>query len=199
VLPLRARFLLVGLAAFGVVACGPSFQAIYECDVRFEHCYALDQGAVSVELKKQCWRDWLRGYTYGQSGDRVEYAAARFSELSLDPTLPSVEVRESRPSRRAAAPVPTSAFAPPPNLADRPPADASTPASKGSGDAVREVVVRAPGSECAEGCASTWKACHDACRGVPCDECDRQYRACVPGCFRPEQTPQKTPAERAMH
>jgi len=205
VLPLRARFLLVGLGAFGPVACGPSFQAVYECDVRFEHCYALDQGNGSVELKKQCWRDWLHGYTYGQSGDRVEYAAARFSELSLDTTLPSVEVREARPARRAAAPVPTSAFAPPPNLAERPAADASAPVSKASDDAVREVVTRAPGSECAETCAGDWKSCHDACRGLACDECDKQYRACVPGCFREEQ-PRKAPAapkarteSRAMH
>jgi hypothetical protein len=197
--PLRARFLGVSLGAFGVVACGPSFQAVYECDVRFEHCYALDQGTASVELKKQCWRDWLHGYTYGQSGDRIEYAAARFSELSLDPTLPSVEVREARPTRRSAAPVPTSAFAPPPNLADRPAADASAPSSKASGE-VREVVVRAPGSDCAEVCATSWKSCHDACRGVACDECDKRYRACVPGCFREEPSPPRAPAEpRAMH
>ena len=69
----------------GVVACGPSFQAVYECDVHFEHCYALDESGASVEAKKECWRDWLHGYTYGQSRDRVEYGGTRYSELSLDP------------------------------------------------------------------------------------------------------------------
>jgi hypothetical protein len=195
----RAGLFLALVGALGVVSCGPSFQAIYECDVRFEHCYALDQGSASVELKKQCWREWLHGYTYGQSGDRIEYAAARFSELSLDPTLPTVEVREAKPAHRLAAPVPTSAFAPPPNLAERPPGDAAgAPAATSEG--VREVVVvRAPGSECAETCAATWKACHDACRGPACDECDRRYKACVPGCFREEAPPPKGPVPRAMH
>jgi hypothetical protein len=190
------------LGALGLAACGPSFQAVYECDVRFEHCYALDQGTTApLEAKKQCWRDWLHGYTYGQSGDRIEYAAARFSELSLDPTLPSVEVRETRPPRRSAAPVPTSPFAPPPNLAERPSAD--PPASsairpESRPESVREVVVRAPGSECAETCASTWKACHDACRGPACDECDKVYRACVPACFHEEPKPAR-PVPPTMH
>jgi hypothetical protein len=201
---------LVG--ALGVVSCGPSFQAIYECDVRFEHCYALDQGPAPVEMKKQCWREWLHGYTYGQSGDRIEYAAARFSELSLDPTLPSVEVREAKPVRRPAAPVPTSAFAPPPNLAERPPGDvprdashdgSRDPSSAPTASEVREVVVvRAPGSECAETCAANWKGCHDACRGPACDECDRRYKACVPGCFREEAPPANglvRPVPRGMH
>jgi hypothetical protein len=164
------------------VACGPSFQAVYECDVRFEHCYALDQGGGSVDVKKQCWREWLRGYTYGQSGDRIEYAAARFSELSLDPMLPSVEVRDGGAPRRSASPVPTSAFAPPPNLVEHPGADASSD----GGAVVSELVQRAPGSECAEGCAGSWRTCHEACRGEACDGCDRAYRACVPACFHEE-------------
>jgi hypothetical protein len=167
-----------------VVACGPSFQAVYECDVRFEHCYALDQGTVPPDAKKQCWREWLHGYTYGQSGDRIEYAAARFSELSLDPTLPKVESVEARPMRRSASPVPTNAFAPPPNVAEHALADAAAPVSAVTADAVREVVTRAPGSECAEGCARGWRSCHESCTDGACDACDRDYRACVPACFR---------------
>jgi hypothetical protein len=180
-------FVVAMLVAFSVagatVACGPSFQAVYECDVRFEHCYALDQGNASVDLKKQCWREWLRGYTYGQSGDRIEYAAARFSELSLDPTLPSVEVRDGGASQHASAsPMPTSAFAPPPNLAERPGVDASAaPADRPP--AVSEVVLRAPGSECADGCAGRWKSCHEGCRDATCEACDKTYKACVPACF----------------
>jgi hypothetical protein len=178
--------LAVGLVGvLGAVACGPSFQAIYECDVRFEHCYALDQGVASVDVKKQCWREWLRGYTYGQSGDRIEYAAARFSELSLDPTLPSVEVRDGGAARRSASPMPTSAFAPPPNLVERPAGDASAIPGDGGG-VVSEVVLRAPGAGCADGCASRWKACHEDCRGDACDACDKTYRACMPACFREE-------------
>jgi hypothetical protein len=164
--------------ALGAGGCGPSYQAIYECDVRFEHCYAIDESAVSTEAKKQCWRDWLRGYTYGQSGDRIEFAAARVSELSLDPTLPSVESREVRPGKRSAALVPTNAFAPPPKLAEHSVASAPPAAT------VEEVVVRAPGSECTDACAQSWRACHDSCKGNPCeDNCSKAYRACVPACF----------------
>ena len=164
-----------------VVACGPSFQAVYECDVHFEHCYALDERSVAIEAKKQCWRDWLHGYTYGQSGDRIEYAAARFSELSLDPTLPSVESRDARPGRRAVAPVPTNAFAPPPKVAehDVEPATDAQPHV----DAVIPVSARAPGAECAEGCAQSWKVCHESCADGMCSGCDKTYRACVPACF----------------
>jgi hypothetical protein len=167
-----------------VAACGPSFQAVYECDVRFEHCYALDQGTSSADAKKQCWRDWLHGYTYGQSGDRIQYAAARFSELSLDPTLPKVESRETRPTRRSAAPVPTNAFAPPPNVAEHVQPEAVAPPRPP--DSVREVVARAPGSECADDCIRIWKACHDSCTNGACDVCDRSYRTCAPACFREE-------------
>src|SRR5580704_16522387 len=94
VVRLVAACAFLGLAAVGgSAACGPSFQAVYECDVHFEHCYALDQGGATVEAQKECWRDWLHGYTYGQSRDRVEYGGTRLSYLSLDPTLPSEDVR----------------------------------------------------------------------------------------------------------
>ena len=47
-------------AAFAglVIACGPSFQALYEGDARFEHCYALEEdGIISMQKKADCWRD----------------------------------------------------------------------------------------------------------------------------------------------
>jgi hypothetical protein len=68
--------LLLGLAA-GLAACGPSFQATYECDVHFEHCYALDETAAADGAKQRCWRDWLAGYTFGQPRDRVQFASSR--------------------------------------------------------------------------------------------------------------------------
>src|SRR5580692_11137525 len=92
-----------------LAASVPSFQAVYECDVHFEHCYALDQGGATVEAQKECWRDWLHGYTYGQSRDRVEYGGTRYSELSLDPTLPSEDSPSMRAKHIVAAPVPTKA------------------------------------------------------------------------------------------
>jgi hypothetical protein len=177
-------------AAFAAVACGPSFQAVYECDVRFEHCYALDESPAAPGSKQECWRGWLRSYTYGQSRDRVEYAATRFSQLSLGPSLPSEELRDARPRRRSsnvAAPVPTNAFAPPPNLAASVSASATTPPP------VREAA-RAPGADCSDGCMQHWTLCREDCKDGEraCLECDRRYRACVPSCLHDEHAPPRS-------
>jgi hypothetical protein len=191
--------LLFLFAALGTVSlagstgCGPSFQAVYECDVRFEHCYALDEGAASPDAMKECWRGWLHGYTYGQSRDRVEYAAARFSELSLDPTLPSVDTPSStRHTHGMVAPLPTSAFAPPPNLAEGhgDGAPSSQPASDIAGSTPPRVtpvsvqVAQAPGEQCTGACAERWNSCRKGCADGACEACDRSYRSCVPGCFQ---------------
>jgi hypothetical protein len=167
-----------------VLACGPSFQAVYECDVRFEHCYALDQEATAPpESKKACWRDWLHGYTYGQPRDRVEYAATRFSELSLDPTLPKVETEAPKHVHAMAVPAPTNAFAPPPQVADHgpPPEGSASPAAPAK--SATPVAAHAPGEECAENCSSYWNACHKTCKDGACEACDKAYRLCVPACF----------------
>jgi hypothetical protein len=156
--------------------------------VHFEHCYALDQSGASVGAKKECWRDWLHGYTYGQSRDRVEYGGTRYSQLSLDPTLPSEDVSSSQSKRTLAAPVPTNAFAPPPNVIDghagdaRPNDGARAPASE-SGPPVS---ARAPGADCADGCGQRWTSCRQTCRDGACNTCDQAYRTCMPNCFHDE-------------
>jgi hypothetical protein len=196
------------LVAAGAMACGPSFQAVYECEVRFEHCYALDQDPHRIEAQKACWRVWLHDYTYGQSRDKVEYAEARFSELSLDPTLPSEDVGV-RPHRRRdnASPLPTSAFAPPPNVAGdgvvagaasqaaaqaqaqaaqtqqgQPTIAGATPPRTGPG------LPTAPGEQCTDACAQRWTACRKGCTDGQCNGCDAAYKACVPACFQEVQT-----------
>ena len=177
---------VLGMAAgLAAVACGPSFQAVYEGDVRFEHCYALDQGPASADVKKECWQGWLHDYTYGQSRDRVEYAGLRFSELSLDPTLPSEDIQVKH-ARIMASPVPTSAFAPPPSTAERVTAESSASAatSKPPPHEAAVAAARAPGEECSEGCSGNWKTCKAGCKGASCDACDRAYKLCVPACFK---------------
>jgi hypothetical protein len=182
---LWAPGLAVVLAGLAVQACGPSFQALYEGEVHFEHCYAMDQKAGPVDEKKECWRDWLRGYTYGQSNDRVEYAATRFSLLSLDPTLPTEEDHGARPRKDrslAAAPLPTSAFAPPPNInavekKDVP--DASPPAPE-----AHPMKGPEPGTDCVRSCDEHWESCHAGCKDKACEACDKAYRTCMPACFR---------------
>jgi hypothetical protein len=190
VVKLFAACALLGLiAAGGSAACGPSFQAVYECDVHFEHCYALDQGSASVEAKKECWRDWLHGYTYGQSRDRIEYGGTRLSQLSLDPTLPSEDVRSEGRKRTIAAPVPTNAFAPPPNMIE-----GHDPAGPPPDDAV---AIHAPGADCADSCKQRWTTCHLGCRGASCGSCDDTYRACMPDCFRQDPLPTRSAAPPA--
>jgi hypothetical protein len=169
------------------MGCGPSFQAVYECDVRFEHCYALDQGQGSADQKKACWHDWLHGNTYGQPRDRVEYAESRYSELSLDPSLPRQDVKDARPRlamRTVAAPMPTDAFKPPPNVVDGRDAGPAAPEAAPVASAREGKGPRAPGADCADGCTRRWTACKGSCKDGGCDACDRTYRSCVPACFR---------------
>ncbi|HHH28185.1 MAG TPA: hypothetical protein ENK57_07550, partial [Polyangiaceae bacterium] len=64
--------MVVGGASLASVGCGHSIQAVYEADVRFEHCMAMDaQPNVKPRIRKQCWKEWLAFYTYGQTRDRV--------------------------------------------------------------------------------------------------------------------------------
>lgn len=145
--------------------------------MHFEHCNALDEGGASVEVKKECWRDWLHGYTYGQSRDRVEYGGTRYSQLSLDPTLPSEDVKDgsARTSKRTvASPMPTNAFSPPPNVID----------GHVSGVQTAALTTAAPGADCADGCAQRWTKCRASCKDGACDACDLTYRTCMPACYR---------------
>jgi hypothetical protein len=164
---------------FLAVGCGPSFQAVYESDVHFEHCYALDQSLASSDSKRDCWRAWLRAYTYGQPRDRVDYASARFVALSPDEgrSSPKVAAAAASSARPAIdAPVPTNAFAPPPNIALAAPiADSGVPSV--------DAAPRAPGVDCADACASAWETCRGACKGAACAPCDNTYRTCMPACF----------------
>lgn len=169
---------------------------MYECDLRFEHCYAIDQDASAApDAKKGCWRDWLHGYTYGQSRDRIEYAAARFGELSLDTSLPHEgKARAAGAPKHAAggaAPLPTNAFAPPPNVLDVRGAASSASATAPTPSIAVSMSASTPAAECTEACVKTWSRCRQTCsdsrtaRGAAdCDSCDRAYRLCMPACFR---------------
>ena len=78
-----AGALLAVGAGVGVAACGASIQALYEGDVRFEHCMALDgQPDVKSHIRRACWREWISFYTYGQTRDRVRHAQKRIRQLS---------------------------------------------------------------------------------------------------------------------
>ncbi len=120
----RVFGVVIGFGALGgALACGPSFQAIYEGNARFEHCYALEENAQkSAPEKVDCWRDWSEHYTYGQTRDRIHYATARYVALSQSANVPTDEAMmmaaPGMTPRQSTitAPAPTNAFEPPPKV-----------------------------------------------------------------------------------
>jgi hypothetical protein len=177
-------------------ACGPSYQAIYEGDSKFEHCYALDENPNRpMSDKAACWREWQERYTYGQTRDRVEYAAGRFNALSRVPELPTDEAMMQAapgetPGKRSihAAPIPTNAFAPPPSTL-APDAGKAEPPRRNvalSIAAPEAAPVKLPppppappGADCRDKCATDWRACKESA-----DACEKGYRKCMHVCFK---------------
>lgn len=206
----KGRFVIVGLGLLGGLAgaCGPSFQAIYEGNARFEHCYALEENSqVPMTEKADCWRDWSERYTYGQTRDRIHYATARYVALSQVPNIPTDEAMMMAapgvtPRQTViTAPAPTNAFAPPPKVLDEGdsgppvrPAERHTvvgqidggPAPATGPRQTPEANARAappsapplPASSCGNACASTFEKCGDA------GTCEKTYRGCMRACFK---------------
>jgi hypothetical protein len=181
--------LVLAPAALVALACGPSFQAVYEGDVQFEHCYALDEAAsATLKEKATCWRDWTKNYTYGQTRDRVEYAASRHYALAVAPSLPTDDLlQQAAPGggfrkRLIAAPAPTTMFAPPPNtMPDL--VDAGSGSGGNEGPQTKTTGLRPPGSACSDDCDGEWRSCHEACAGKACAPCDASHSACMLSCY----------------
>ena len=185
------------LALLGAVAhCGPSFQAVYEGDVQFEHCYAIDEAAhTSLREKAECWRDWTRNYTYGQTRDRVEYAAARRDALFAIAKNPTDEMlMEGAPGggfrkRVISAPSPTSVFAPPPTtMADV--EDGGAHSQEFAPTLGADAGPAPPAAACTESCGDGWRSCQGGCddagpagAGGSCASCRESYTRCMGACF----------------
>jgi hypothetical protein len=205
--PAPAAPVVVFLAVAGVAACGPSFQALYESNARFEQCYALEENPqVPMPEKAACWREWSEQYTYGQTRDRIHYATARYVALSEARNIPTDEAlmmaAPGETPRRSTitAPTPTNAFAPPPKVLDpneQPPTPmAAIPTMEVDAGAVaptaRPVPASLPGTSCAEKCAGDYHACTGGCqdeaggsaKGKECNACSSKYRACMRACFK---------------
>jgi hypothetical protein len=204
---LRVCLTLLAAALASGVACGPSFQVMYEGDSRFEHCYALDDNPnVLMQQKGDCWSDWLKHYTYGQTRDRVEFAAIRYRAISRAGALPTDEaIMGAAPGEGSggslAAPAPTNAFAPPPQMVESDGgSSAASPLSAGlvappapiaPGDPSRlppKLTAggdppKPPGTPCVERCADTWQTCRGACATGGCRACDSAYAKCGRACL----------------
>jgi hypothetical protein len=214
----KAALRVVGLLALGsglatfasTTACGPSFQAIYEGNVRFEHCYALEENPQKpMPDKADCWHDWSVHYTYGQTRDRIQYAIARYVALSQAPNSPTDEAMmmaaPGMTPRRStiSAPAVTNAFAPPPKVFGEPDASAPGEASVLSTAPGLEAGAPAPlpgpalpSSDCGDKCGSTFRTCNDECERTPskgdggapkkasCRACEPTYKTCMRACFK---------------
>lgn len=183
-----AWLLFLGFSA----ACAPSYQAVYEGNVRFEHCYALEENPQkSLPEKSMCWRDWSEHYTFGQTRDRVQYAISRYVALSQMNAAPTDEAMmmgapgEMPRSTTILAPAPTNAFAPPPKVLDvdggvlektvTPGHPGEAGGSMGMGNVptlnidagVPVTIVQPvlPASSCSDGCGSDYKSCATGCDG----------------------------------
>jgi hypothetical protein len=206
------RLLRFGIGLLGpfAVACGPSFQAIYEGNARFEHCYALEENPqTSMREKGACWRDWSEHYTYGQTRDRIHYATARYVALSQAGSAPTDEALmmaapgETPRITSINAPTPTNAFAPPPKVLD--PTDGGPTSTHSVGIAnvpmigldagaplAPEPKPVLPAGSCSDGCSAAFQKCSGGCDGPDagtakarsCQSCQKTYRTCMRECFK---------------
>lgn len=173
------------LAAAALPACGvsvgASLRALYESDVRFEHCMARDaRPDVKPTLRRACWEEWLSFYTFGQTRDRIDYARVRAVQLGAASDFDEGDMVAARPA--AAAPDPTSAIAPPPLMVE---------ASAGAGDAGLDAAAAAETDErtaaaarCSAECDQGVATCEKTCKATPpCTQaCNARRQRCVARC-----------------
>jgi hypothetical protein len=191
---------LLASTALTLTACGPSFQVVYEGDARFEHCYAMDESpTVSMQEKSDCWTQWLNGHVYGQTRNRIDYAAMRAKALREAPATPTDEaVMSAAPGGGTGRPigqdepVTTNAFATPPKTMsegdgahdagalDKSVGEAASVANRA---AAAWTAQAAPSEDCTDRCRATWHACRTACDAKACGSCDATYTRCMKRCF----------------
>jgi hypothetical protein len=161
------------LGGAGALSCGASIQALYEGDVRFEHCMALDaRPDVKPTIRRGCWEEWAQFYTFGQTRDRIDYALLREKQLSTASDFDEADW-VSPNAGRSIAPDPTSAFAPPP---------LTVATDGGAPDASRGAEHTAQ-SDCAADCQQGLDACRQGCKTAPCEKaCSSRYKRCARRC-----------------
>jgi hypothetical protein len=173
-------------------ACGPSFQVVYEGDARFEHCYALDDTPTApMQDKSECWTEWMKHYTYGQTRNRVDYAAMRAKALREVHAAPTDEAimgaapgEAIGPVRGHDEPVPTNAFeAPPKTLNDVESAKPRVDSGAVEPPKHQPPAPMTPREPCTDRCHSEWQTCRGSCKAKECGTCDQSYSGCMKRCF----------------
>lgn len=168
-----ARLGTICFAMVTTAGCGASLQAVYEGDVRFEHCMSLDvQPQVSPDERRECWSEWVSFYTYGQTRDRVLHAQLRIKQLGGESLrLP----REGEPgdgddTRGDRAPDSVHALVPMPGSAT---GDALPPPGASED----------PAERCIDDCQASHEQCGRGCNDATClAVCHRGHEACVRKC-----------------
>jgi len=156
-----------------------------------------------MEQKGTCWRDWVEHHTLGQTRDRVEYAQARWRAIERAPELPTDEAMMAAApgvgaeNNNATAPLPTSAFAPPPRTEATgalPQTTTTTVTTKIEKKTTETETLtkpapplpHAPGAECVEACTQAWDVCHGECGASKdkCDVCEERHATCLSSCVK---------------
>jgi hypothetical protein len=170
----RLLFAVFAGACACALSCGASIQAVYEGDVRFEHCMALDSRPdVKPTLRRGCWEEWVKFYTFGQTRDRIDYALARERQLSAASDFDEADWVPPQAGAPIAVPDPTSAFAPPPMMLGN---------DGGAPDAAAPPVTDER-QACTDDCQQSLDACRHACKTAPCEKaCSGYYKRCTKRC-----------------
>jgi len=173
----------VAVLSAAMLSCGASIQAVYEGDVRFEHCMALDSRPdVKPKLRRACWEEWVTFYTFGQTRDRIDYARVRQKQLSAASDFDEGDWQPVKSSGPSAVPEPISALAPPPMML-------VTDGGVDAGDTTAPLIDAStehapPEADCAAHCEQTWKFCRQECKTAPCEKgCTSKYKRCMKRCF----------------
>ncbi len=158
----------VVLASLALVACGPSLKAAVESDMRFEHCYRIDEDASTpVAHKRGCWKEWTARYSRGQARERISYAKERVRVLhgAVDAAPPPMVASTQT---AAAGPPPGDPYAPPPKVVPK---------------AVEAVT--ASNQACSDACSKAWNTCAKPCTAeATCIlACDEKFRLCAKACL----------------
>jgi hypothetical protein len=165
------------------VGCGASIQAVYEGDVRFEHCMALDAKPEGRDaIRRACWTEWVEFYTYGQTRDRVRYAEQRI--VQLGGTAGTAGMADGGlADDPLQAPAPRTGLLAPPAEAGAPEGGPPPPSPGITGAAIDAGAPNEELARCREDCHAARDECERPCRSARCRKaCAANLPSCLAAC-----------------
>lgn len=156
-----------------LVGCGAGMRSVVESDMRFEHCYRIDEDrSAPLSEKRACWREWTGRYAKGQDRSRVRYAHDRMIVLD-DAARGYSMLPAAGPGDTTEGPAPASPYEVPPSVAP-----------KGSGPS-DTILPRRSIEACTDSCTRAWRTCAGECTGADAcgGFCEDRYRGCLKACL----------------